>query len=108
MGKESMAWLILFLPLAAAGIIALFTRKWPHVSARLSIAAVVASFLLTLGFASAWKVPFETSAPWINVGNFNVEMGLVIDRLAWVMLLIVTGVGGTWKAIRVARDFLRA
>jgi NADH-quinone oxidoreductase subunit L len=96
MGKESLAWLILFLPLAAAGIIALFTRKLPRVSSNISIAAVVASFVLTWAFAGVWHAGtrFETAVDWINVGNFQVEMGVVIDRLSWVMMLIVTGVGG--------------
>src|SRR5205085_2781767 len=74
---------------------ALFTRKFPVASARLSIVAVVASFVLTWAFAGAWhpEGKFETAVEWINVGNFNIEMGLTIDRLAWIMLLIVTGVG---------------
>lgn len=95
MGKESLAWLILFLPLASAGIIALFTRKMPAISARISIAAVVVSFLLSWTFVGAWTEAgkFETAAQWINVANLNVEMGITIDRLAWIMLLIVTGVG---------------
>jgi NADH-quinone oxidoreductase subunit L len=94
MGKETLAWLILLLPLVAAGTIALFTRKYPMASARLSIAAVVASFILTWAFAGAWhpEGKFETAVDWITVGNFNIQMGLVIDRLAWIMLLIVTGV----------------
>lgn len=95
MGKENLAWLILFLPLMAAGIIALFTRKLPVVSARISIAAIVTSFVLTWAFAGAWHEAgkLETAAQWINVGDFNVEMGITIDRLSWIMLLIVTGVG---------------
>ncbi len=95
MAKESLAWMILLLPLGAAAVIALFTRKLPETSAKISIVAVVASFLLSLSFAGVWKGHgFATAADWINVGNFNVEMGLVIDRLSWIMLLIVTGVGG--------------
>jgi NADH-quinone oxidoreductase subunit L len=94
MDNVTRAWLILFLPLAAAGIIALFTRKNPAMSARISIGAVVASFLLTWTFAWAWRGRLDASSPWIDVGNFQVEMGIVIDRLSWVMMLIVTGVGG--------------
>jgi NADH-quinone oxidoreductase subunit L len=95
MGKENLAWAILLLPLFAAGIIALFTRKYAAASARLSIVAVVASFVLTWAFAGAWhpEGKFETAADWITVGNFNIQMGLTIDRLSWIMLLIVTGVG---------------
>lgn len=91
MGKETLAWLILLLPLFAAGIIALFTRKLPATSARISISAIVIAFILSWAFAGTER--FETAAQWISVGTFNVEMGIVIDRLAWIMLLIVTGVG---------------
>lgn len=95
MTKETLAWAILLLPLFAAGIIALFTRKFPAASARISIVAVVASFVLTWLFAGAWnsETKFETAIDWITVGNFNIQMGVVIDRLSWIMLLIVTGVG---------------
>src|SRR6187455_14726 len=95
MGKEALAWAILLLPLFAAGIIALFTRKFPAASARISIVAVVASFFLTWAFAGAWnpETRFETTIDWVTVGNFNVQMGVAIDRLAWIMLLVVTGVG---------------
>jgi NADH-quinone oxidoreductase subunit L len=95
MGKETLAWAILLLPLFAAGIVALFTRKFPAVSARLSIVAVVTSFVLTWLFAGAWnpETRFETTIDWITVGNFNIQMGVAIDRLAWIMLLVVTGVG---------------
>src|SRR5688500_12492864 len=95
MGKETLAWSILLLPLFAAATITLFTRKYPAASARLSIAAVVTSFVLSWAFAGVWNPDnkFETAVDWITVGNFNIQMGIVIDRLAWVMLLIVTGVG---------------
>src|SRR5688572_16350966 len=95
MGKETLAWLILLLPLFAAGIIALFTRRFPAASARISIAAVLASFVLSWAFAGVWhsENKFETAVDWITVGNFNIQIGLLIDRLTWIMLLIVTGVG---------------
>ena len=94
MGKETLAWLILFLPLFAAGTIALFTRKYPVASARISISAVVASFVLSCAFFGAWNEAgtFRAAAEWISVDPFNIEMDITIDRLAWIMLLIVTGV----------------
>src|SRR5687768_7049262 len=95
MTKETLAWAILLLPLFAAGTIALFMRKYPAASARISIIAVLASFVLTWAFAGAWQPEgkFETAVDWITVGNFNIQIGLLIDRLTWIMLLIVTGVG---------------
>lgn len=96
MGNPTLAWLILLLPLAAAAIIALFTRRNGPLSAKISIAAVLASFVLTWTFAGtvAREDGFETAISWITVGKFDVEIAVMIDRLALVMLLIVTGVGG--------------
>ena len=48
MKLEALPWLILFLPLLAAGIITLFTLRNRTVSATLSIGAIVTGFVLTL------------------------------------------------------------
>ncbi|HEV8543888.1 MAG TPA: NADH-quinone oxidoreductase subunit L [Verrucomicrobiae bacterium] len=93
---EYITFLILFLPLAAAGIITLFTQKLPAASARISIAAIAFSFLLSLlvygrlGNAPAMPVP---GINWFSVGNLKVEIGFLVDHLSVLMLLVVTGVG---------------
>ena len=89
------AW-ILFLPLIAAAVITLFTRRNPAVSAYISIAAIAVSFLLTVGLY--FRLGDQTAlsvAPiqWLSVGNLNVEIGFLVDRLSVLMLLVVTGVG---------------
>ncbi len=86
-------WLILFLPLAAAALITLFTHKDAKLSAGLSIGAVVAGFVLTLIFigATGWEVR-ESAANWLNIGPFQVDFGLRFDRLSLMMMLVVTGV----------------
>ena len=48
MKYEVLPWVILFLPLLAAGLIALFTRKNEKVSATLSVGAIVAIFVRSL------------------------------------------------------------
>ena len=48
MKLEALTWLILFLPLLAAGVITLFTLRNKAVSATLSIGAIVTGFVLTL------------------------------------------------------------
>jgi NADH-quinone oxidoreductase subunit L len=95
MKLEALPWLILFLPLLAAGAIALFTLRNPRLSATVSIGAVLAGFVLTLAFLGlhGWAT-LETSAPWLSVGNLQAEFGIRIDPLSLMMLLIVTGVGG--------------
>src|SRR5690242_8086328 len=93
---EKLALLILLVPLVAAGIITLFTRRNPTGSALISIFACAGSFLLSLvlyaqlGQAEA----IETEGiKWLAVGALNVELGFIVDHLSVLMLLIVTGVG---------------
>jgi NADH-quinone oxidoreductase subunit L len=97
---ENLAWLILLLPLFSAVAITLFTSKLSKLSARISIAAVVGSFILSLVFfvllgqTETIQVP---SINWLNVGagpgSLSVELGLKVDHLSLLMMLIVTGVG---------------
>jgi NADH-quinone oxidoreductase subunit L len=94
MKLEALPWLILFLPLLAAGIITLFTLRNKAVSATLSIGAIVTSFVLTLAVIKfgGWEAR-ELSVNWLSIGNLNVDFGLKLDALSLMMLLIVTGVG---------------
>ena len=92
---NKLPWLILFLPLLAAGIITLFTRHDRKLSAGISIAAVVAGFILSAIFVSAagWTpVPPESAVNWLNIGGFQVDFGLQFDVLSLAMMLVVTGV----------------
>ncbi len=94
MKYEVLPWVILFLPLVAAGIITLFTLKNEKVSATLSITAIVAGFVLTLALIKfgGWEAR-ELSVNWLSIGSLNVDFGLKLDALSLMMLLIVTGVG---------------
>src|SRR3954447_20775161 len=94
---EDLAWIILLLPLLAAVVITLFTQADGRFSGKLSIGAVVLSFLVTLGLFAALgqnAVANASPAEWLSVANFKVELGLRLDPLSWIMLLVVTGVGG--------------
>jgi NADH-quinone oxidoreductase subunit L len=98
-----LAWLILLLPLLSAAIIGLFTRRDARLSANISIAAVVLTFLLSAGlFVLLQQMPGTLDLargadarplPWLHIGDFNVAIGLHLDRLSLIMLLVVTGVG---------------
>ncbi|HMP81096.1 MAG TPA: NADH-quinone oxidoreductase subunit L [Verrucomicrobiota bacterium] len=94
MKLEALPWLILFLPLLAAGIIALFTLRNKAVSATLSIGAIVTGFVLTLAVIKfgGWEAR-ELSVNWLSIGSLTVDFGLKLDALSLMMLLIVTGVG---------------
>ena len=94
MKLEALPWLILFLPLLAAGIITLFTLADKKVSATLSITAIATGFALTLAFILANGFSGgETAINWLSIGSLNVDFGLRLDALSLMMLLIVTGVG---------------
>src|SRR5882762_6239977 len=94
MKLAAIPWLILFLPLLAAGIITLFTLRDKKVSTTLSISAILIGFLSTVLFiaVNGWTSG-EISLNWLSIGDLNVEFGLKLDPLSLMMLLIVTGVG---------------
>ena len=97
MKYEILPWLILFLPLVAAGGITLFTLRHRTVSASLSIGAIVTGFILSVIFigANGWHPsPDESIANWLTIGRLHVDFGLKVDALSLMMLLVVTGVGG--------------
>ena len=98
---QDIAWLILLLPLLAAAVITLFTKRDGKFSAQISIAAVVFSFLLSAGLFFILREPLRltnradaTSVDWLNLGDLVIQLGLRLDPLSLLMLLIVTGVGG--------------
>ena len=97
MNLELLPWIILFLPLLAAGVITLFTQRSRTASALLSIGAIVTGFVLTLSFIAAngfHPAVTEISTNWLSIGNLNIDFGLKLDALSLMMMLIVTGVGG--------------
>jgi NADH-quinone oxidoreductase subunit L len=94
MNLDVLPWIILFLPLVAAGFITLFTQHDRKLSAGLSIGAVVAGFLLSLVFVklNGWGPARESYVAWLTIGGLQVDFGLRFDPLSQLMLLIVTGV----------------
>ena len=95
MNAAFVPWIILFLPLLAAGTITLFTLENRAVSARLSIGAVVTGFLLSVLFIKLngfHPEPKELLANWLSVGDLQVSFGVRLDPLSLLMLLVVTGV----------------
>ncbi|MGY8690148.1 MAG: NADH-quinone oxidoreductase subunit L, partial [Verrucomicrobiales bacterium] len=84
-----MPWLLLILPLAAAVIISLFTRKNGPLSAYISVASVLATLAISvlLHLQAAKDHPSFT---WIAAGDFNLNIGIMLDALSRAMMLIVT------------------
>lgn len=106
--------LILFLPLLAAGIIALFTSRNERASASLSIAAVISSFILAVIFTATNGLGLnaEWLTRWLTVGPLTIDFGIKIDTLSQLMTLVVTGVASvihiySWSYMRGDRGFSR-
>jgi NADH-quinone oxidoreductase subunit L len=85
--------MVLLLPLGSAAVITLFTQRWKNLSALISVAAVIGSFVCSCFVFMRTDI----SAPeftWIDIrGVFNVPIAFVLDKMSRLMLLIVSGVG---------------
>jgi NADH-quinone oxidoreductase subunit L len=96
---ENLLWLILILPLASAATITLVTLKNPRISSYISVGAIVGAFCISLipffrMFSAGPEFqPIDLYWYWINIPNFQIRMGFLVDPLSIVMLLVVTGVG---------------
>ncbi len=86
-------WIALLLPLVSAFVITIATRPLRTVSALISIAAVLGSFVCaTVMFFQ--KTSAAPSFLWIDLGpTFSIPLGLTLDPLSRSMLFMVTGVG---------------
>ncbi len=94
MDANTIAWLILLLPLASAAVILIGTRRAAGVSALISTGSVIVTFVLSLVLLA---VPADATAQplsWLNLGEgLTINIGLLFDDLARGMMIIVTGIG---------------
>ncbi len=99
-GVLSYAWLMIALPLLGAAVLLLGGRRtnaWGH---WLAIAAALASFVwavLSLGQLLG-RAPEERSVTvqvyqWIQAGDFDIGLNLLVDPLSITFALLITGVG---------------
>lgn len=99
-------WLIPLLPFIGFLINALYTGRIADAHARertagyVAVGAVGAAFIVAvLAFVQLGQLPEEARLhqvvlwTWIATGSLNVPFGLLLDPLAGVMVLLVTGVG---------------
>ena len=95
---QTIAWILLFLPLLATLIITFASRQNRKLSAHLSLGAVGIGF-----FLSAWlfvqhllngSAGAQSTATWMAAGPLQIQFGVRLDSLSILMLLVVTGVGG--------------
>ncbi len=99
-GIQNAAGLLLAFPLAGAAILLLGgkrTNSWGHLVGVampvLSFGYAVAAFVQMLGYPSGQRVRDLTLYTFINVGRFQIPMGLRIDQLSILFVLLITGVG---------------
>jgi NADH-quinone oxidoreductase subunit L len=89
---DSLAWLILGLPLLSAAVIHLGLKRMQSVSALVSTGSAAATLIFAIILLFN-KDEFSVAYNWIAIGGFNIEIGLELDQLSRGMMLIVTGVG---------------
>jgi NADH-quinone oxidoreductase subunit L len=86
---NSLAWILLFLPLAVAALCQLVLGKSalvPWLSTASAVATLVMSFML---LGSTGSAAFD----WATLGDFHLQIGIQLDRLSTGMMVVVTGVG---------------
>ena len=87
------AYIIPFLPLAAFAVNIFFGKKLKGASAYIGIAAISASFLMSLSIFFAFlggAQRFEVNPEWLNLGAMKFGMGFLVDGMTSVMLIVVT------------------
>src|SRR5215469_9447951 len=99
-GAQNAAWLLLALPLLGAAILLLGgkrTNSWGHlVGVAMPVLAFVYGvivFFQMLGYPSADRPREMTVYQFIDVGRFQIPLGLRLDQLSICFVLLITGVG---------------
>jgi NADH-quinone oxidoreductase subunit L len=94
-------WLIPVIPLIGAAVNGIFGKRLPkNVIGIVAAGSIAISFLISLRLFYAMLGVGESELPvlrnyfiWIQAGQFQAQFGLMLDHLAGLMILIVTGVG---------------
>jgi NADH-quinone oxidoreductase subunit L len=99
-GIQNAAWLLLALPGIGAAVLLLGgkrTNRWGHLLGVampvLSFAYAVAAYVQMLGYTADQRVRELTVFQWIDVGRFQIPLGLRLDQLSICFVLLITGVG---------------
>ena len=86
-----MPWILLFLPLIVAAVNQLVLRKSAGSCRLVSTASAVAT--LVISFLLLGKNRHRFAFDWATIGDFNLEIGIQLDRLSTGMMIVVTGIG---------------
>ena len=98
MVNPQLAWLALFSPLVACVIITLFFLRSKAFSSLIAIAGILTSFICcVLMFTQIYHAhpaaQLQQSIPWIHFDTLSIDFGILVNPLAIMMLMVVTGVG---------------
>jgi NADH-quinone oxidoreductase subunit L len=97
-GIQSIAWLLVALPLLSATVLLCVGRrgdKWgPYLGAAVPVVLFVYALILFFSVKGEHNREINLHLySWIPVGGFKVDVGLLIDPLSMVFVLLITGVG---------------
>ncbi|MDP6347887.1 MAG: NADH-quinone oxidoreductase subunit L, partial [Dehalococcoidia bacterium] len=96
---HQLAWLIFLLPFFSFMLIAFILRpfllRWYRLAAYVTILSIVGSLGLSLWLLNTVMGAAEhrleiPSVQWLNIGDLNIQIGLLADSLTAVMLVAVT------------------
>jgi NADH-quinone oxidoreductase subunit L len=99
MVEPCLVWTAYFSPLVAFVLITLFFLRSKNLSSLIAIGGILLSFICTLFIAKEIfstdhpTLDFQQSLPWIQFDQLTINFGYLINPLAIMMLLVVTGVG---------------
>ena len=95
-GFLTYSWLIAFLPAMSAVLTLFLGKRTPGKGSVYGIAAVGASFVLSLGvlwtFVDGERGFYEASLSWFQIGQLHMEVGVYVDGLTAVMVVVVTAI----------------
>jgi NADH-quinone oxidoreductase subunit L len=100
-GFFTLSWLLIVIPAVSAAVLLLVGRAGDRWGPYLGALAPLVSFAIGLGyFAQLLEVEESERAvavplyDWISIGQWNIDVGLLVDQLSIVFVLLITGVGG--------------
>ena len=98
MVNPALVWTAFFAPLVACILITLFFLKCKTSSSLIAIAGILTSFVcsclvFTQIFQANPPAQLQQSLTWIQFDALTINFGFLMDPLAIMMLLLVTGVG---------------
>ena len=87
--------IILLLPLIGFLVLIFFGKRLPRqgdwfASAAITVSMILSLYLLITKLTTIPQVSVSNSLTWVTIGSLEIEIGMMIDNLAAVMLVVVT------------------